>query len=500
MQKQIVTWSQQQEDIFSWFQCSEVLSTHLIVRARAGTGKTTTIIEGINRAPERNILLAAFNKRIADELKGRITNPRARASTLHAVGLACVRKQLVRVMVEDSRNRDRDKPTRADRLALASCPRNTPEPIVRLVSKLHTKGREIVPHARRYDDLIDIAVNFECEPDEQFLGTEYTTTFVVEAALKAMELASQVKPGDEIDFADMIYLPVRNRWMQGTYDLVVVDEAQDMTVAQLEIALGVLKPGGRMCIVGDDRQAIYAFRGADSGSLDRLKAQLKAEELGLTVTRRCGKSIVTMAQALVPDFESHEDNGDGEILTIQMGDLIACAAPGDYVVSRINAPLVGTALGLLRQGKRARIAGRDIGAGLVRLVRKLAKGKASSSMVLFMERIRIWEEQEVARLMAAKKEAKADEVGDQAAMLIELSEDVETVQQVIDRIEGLFTDDGLGQAGVVTCSSVHKAKGMEARRVFVLMDTIRRTNQEEKNIHYVAITRAIESLVLVRGL
>lgn len=509
MQKKIVTWSLQQEDIFKWFETSiisdsnvtthEFFSTHvqhLIVRARAGTGKTTTIVEGINRAPEQNILLAAFNKRIADELKGRITNPRARASTLHAVGLACIRKTLINVLVED-RKKDNRLPSRADQLAAKSCHPTTPELIVRLISKLHTKGREIVPHARRVEDLMDVAVNFECEPDEQFIGTEYTTEFVVDAALKAMELASKVKKGDTIDFADMIYLPVRNRWMQKTYDLVVVDEAQDMTVAQLEIAQGVCK--GRICIVGDDRQAIYAFRGADSGSLDRLKVQLKAAELGLTVTRRCGKKIVALAQTMVEDFEGHEDNGDGEILEIQMGELIACSAPGDFIVSRLNAPLVGTALGLLRQNKRARIAGRDIGAGLLRLVRKLARGKASGSIIVFMERVKQWEEAEVARLRAAGKDGKAEEVMDQAAMLIELSEDVETVAQVEGRIDALFTDDGLGQAGVVTCSSVHRAKGLEARRVFVLWRTMRDYNQEEKNIRYVAITRAIESLVLVHG-
>ena len=68
--------------------------------------------------------------------------------------------------------------------------------------------------------------------------------------------------------------------------MVVVDEAQDMTSAQLEIAVGACKRGGRVVIVGDDRQAIYGFRGADSGGLDRLKKLLKAKELGLTTTYR----------------------------------------------------------------------------------------------------------------------------------------------------------------------------------------------------------------------
>jgi superfamily I DNA/RNA helicase len=97
-----------------------------------------------------------------------------------------------------------------------------------------------------------------------------------------------------IDFTDMIFLPVANNWIRPQYDMVVVDEAQDMNTCQLAIAQGLAR--NRVVVVGDDRQAIYGFRGADSGSLDRLKDELKATELGLTTTYRCGRGIVALAQ------------------------------------------------------------------------------------------------------------------------------------------------------------------------------------------------------------
>lgn len=487
-------WSSQQRAIFDWFECG---AGHLVVRARAGTGKTTTIIEGIGHAPERSILLAAFNKRIQEELSRRLTNPNATAKTLHAIGFAAVRRYWEGLPIANGNARARALTDRA-------CGQQAPDPIKRLVTKLHTKGREILPHAARVGDLTNIAVAFECEPDETWSKDGFDLEFVERCALKAMDLAAGQKPIDTgIDFADMIYLPVRNGWLRPMFDLVVVDEAQDMTVAQLEIARGVC--GGRLCVVGDDRQAIYAFRGADAGSLDRLKEQLEAQELGLTVTYRCGRIITQTAASLVPGFEAAPASPDGEIRAIRAEKLTDEVAVGDFVLSRKNAPLASVAMSLIRAQKRVRIAGRDIGAGLMNLVRDLAKGDASQSIPQFLERLVNWEQRELTRAMKANREERADIVRDQAETLSVLCEGVSGLRELEARIDSLFTDDGLGAKGVITCSSVHKAKGLEADRVFILKDTLYAgakkgmsiINLEEQNIEYVAITRAKRTLVWV---
>ena len=55
----------------------------------------------------------------------------------------------------------------------------------------------------------------------------------------------------------------------------------------------------------------------------------------------------------------------------------------------------------------------------------------------------------------------------------------------------LFGDSADGDAlPTIICSSVHKAKGLEATRVFILADTVNTRNREESNIYYVAVTRA----------
>jgi superfamily I DNA/RNA helicase len=477
-------WSSEQNEIFRFMETGK---GNLVVRARAGTGKTTTIIAALDFAPEAAILLCAFNKRIADELTSRISNGKAVAKTLHAIGFGIVRRYWTRVFVAKGRDRE-------EQLTNAVCGARVPDAVKKLVSKLHGQGREINPHARTLGDLTDILYNFECEPDEQWSAEGYDAAYIETKALAAMELASQGAPNG-IDFADMIFLPVRNRWMSKSYDLVIVDEAQDMTVAQLELAQGVCR--GRFVVVGDDRQAIYGFRGADSESLDRLKTALNATELTLTTTYRCGKAIVAEAAKLVPDFRAGESNSAGIISALVGEKLTETVAHGDFVLSRTNAPLVSTAMSLLRNGKRARVAGRDIGTGLTVLVRKLAKGPAANSIPALLDRIRAWETKEADRYMRADREAQVELVHDKAEMLIEMATASNSVSDLTNRIEALFTDDGLGQNGVITCSSVHRAKGLEANRVFVLAYTLKQTNREEENIAYVAITRAKHELVYV---
>jgi superfamily I DNA/RNA helicase len=375
------------------------------------------------------------------------------------------------------------------------CGGNTPDAVLRLVSKLHSKGREMVPHAREHKDLIDLVYQFDLEPDESWGASGFDVEYIVEHSLAAMDLAAKTKPAGGIDFADMIYLPVRNRWLTPIYDMFVVDEMQDMNAAQLEIARGVCR--GRFVGVGDDRQAIYAFRGADSESMHRIKDELHAKELKLTTTYRCGQRIVHEANQFVPDFVAAEANPLGNICTLMPEKLVSEATIGDFILSRLNAPLVGVAMSLLRANKRARIAGRDIGSGLKSLIRRLSKGKAANSIPEFMSRLANWEEREVLRWTNANKPEKVEQVRDQAGMLAELAAEATSVRDIETKIDALFTDDGLGTKGVITCSSVHRSKGLEADRVFVLRETLRDGNREEENIQYVAITRAINTLVWV---
>jgi DNA helicase IV len=294
----------------------------------------------------------------------------------------------------------------------------------------------------------------------------------------------------------MIYLPLAWDLLTKDYQLVVVDEAQDMTKAQLEIVQRVCD--GRLCFVGDDRQAIYAFRGADTGSLDRLKTELNALELPLTTTYRCGQSIVERARLLVPDFEAGPANPVGIVEDVEDGDLLQLVKPGDFVLSRLNAPLVSLTLRLLRNGVRARMAGRDIGAGILSILKR-CKVESWTPVTDALNAIDAWERKMTTRYASFGELQLVDQTRDQADMLRALMEDADTMRQVMANCDHLFTDDP--DATHVVCSSIHKAKGLEAQKVYLLWDSLYRrgVNQEEQNLEYVATTRAISYLGIVRG-
>lgn len=483
-------WSPQQ---IAFFKDMASGSGHTVLDARAGCGKTTTILEGVNYVPEsfRQVLFVAFNKVIAEELKSRIKNPRASARTLHSLGNGIVFKKWGRVQIDEKRGQ---------KLALrASGLKNPPSGLVPAIAKLASLGKNVAPFAS-VAQLVEIASDFGLDgdlEDVQWASRHevWNTEMLASTAAQAMQLATE-RDGF-IDYDDMIFLPVRMKWMRPQFDMVLVDECQDMNATQILLARGVCRPNGRIIVVGDPHQAIYAFRGADSGSMSRLEGELGAKKLGLTTTYRCPKKIVEIAQGIVPDFQAAPEAPEGVVRHLSSTHVIDEAKPGNFILSRKNAPLAAFCLALLRMGKRAVIRGRDIGRTLIRIVEKFE----AVTIVELIERLGEWEKATIDNLVAEEADdSKIEMVQDQAATIRNLCEGLVSVGELRDRLDSLFSENNISTA--IVCSSVHKAKGLEADTVYLLADTLYprgRTGEEERNIHYVAVTRAKKELVLVAG-
>lgn len=491
-------WSKQQDDIF--YHLSEH-NGHILVRARAGTGKTTTILEGINYAPEDTILLAAFNKKIATELQYKLTNPKAEAKTLHSLGFRTLLRNWNNTALDDERGAKLAAKGMGLHNNLGDEDRKAIEPVIKMVKRLASLGKNAAPFPKP-GELVDLAYKFEIEPSEEQDEAGWTVERLARAAEQAMHLAATQRDGT-CDFDDMVFVPVRNKWVRGWYELVIIDEAQDMNESQLLLAQALCKRGGRIMVVGDDMQAIYGFRGADSNSLDRLKKQLNAKELGLTITYRCPTAVVESVKHLVPDFTAAPGAPSGKITDATVDQMIQGAQLGDFILSRKNAPLAQMCLKLLKNRKRARIEGKETGRQLINLVKKFS----ATTFERMYEKLKTWEDRECAKLLATGKESaiqRIELVHDQADCIRALSEDLIKPSDLVKRIEELFEDTPGGVTDFIRCSSVHRAKGLETDRVWLLSETLypggRTSDQEEKNIEYVANTRAKKELVKVTGL
>jgi hypothetical protein len=238
---------------------------------------------------------------------------------------------------------------------------------------------------------------------------------------------------------------------------------------------------------------IYAFRGADEHAIQNIVDRCASKRLPLSVTYRCAKSIVRLAQEFVPDLQAFEGAEEGLVDSISTSKLEGMVKPGDFVLSRINAPLIRWCMTFLKAGIPANIQGRDVGKSLEYMIKK---SKASDIMG-FLNWLQVWRDNEIIRLSALRRDFSV--VDDKYECLLALCEGASTLGDVKDNIRKLFSDGD--DSTRVILSSTHKAKGLERDRVFLLKNTYRPSKgQEERNLYYVAMTRARKSLYLVDGI
>lgn len=246
--------------------------------------------------------------------------------------------------------------------------------------------------------------------------------------------------------------------------------------------------------------SIYAFRGADSEAMPRVIKALNAKELPLPITYRCAKSIVRIAARYAPDIQHREDAPEGEVHNVTPDEMRTLWRANDLVLSRKNAPLVGHCLAALKMQIPAYVQGRAEDMGIDVLLRKFDRN--SGSLKDALKKAREWAEEEKQRCVELEDEEGAIAVEDRLNTLYALADGCTTSYEVVARLRRIMSDAKTD--GSICFSTVHKAKGSEAERVFVLTDTFIYGHrdpvaaQEEKNLFYVAVTRAKNFLYFVR--
>lgn len=468
-----------------------------LVNAVAGSGKTSTLVEA-SRFLEIDALFVAFGKGIAEELAARLAGTRMVAKTIHSLGHGCLIRTLGKLQIDAAKYRPICKDIVFDRLSdqLNTTDSHT---LVALMRDLVRFARLTLTDPKNPTALWEMVDHFGIGGDRELL--KVCMPHIDEAITIGKRQAQQAKI---IDFDDQVYLPAAWNLQPPQFSWVFVDEAQDLNAAQLDFVLKCRAPGGRMLFVGDEHQAIYGFSGADSASFWTIQARTHARILPLSICYRCPSSHVRLAQEIVAEIESAPTAPEGVVQSVDESGLAAELHEGDMVLCRLTAPLVDLCIRLIQKRVPARVLGKDIGRQLTNLVEDVAqlKGFDFAKFGEFLSRYEHLQETKMAQ--REDSEGQIEALHDRVAAVRSCHESYQAVSadDLRQQIEDLFSDE----EDVVTLATVHRAKGLERDRIFLLkpekMPLIWPKQQEwelqqEMNLRYVALTRAKRALYFV---
>jgi superfamily I DNA/RNA helicase len=504
-----------------------------VIEAVAGSGKSTTILQAQALIPRAaSVAFLAFNKDIATVLNDRLramgcTN--AEAMTLNAMGNRswCKFKGVGRNNVDGNKlnvlaRGYRDELQAQARQTVDSKIEEEANYVKQFLYMITNLVRKAKVNGMAPQDVPGV-IGLIADTDEEWekLIEHYGLEFAEghrsdHRAIKAARviLRRSVADHDTIDFDDQFYLPLIYNAPFTKYDWVFIDEAQDVSDIQREILTRVMKPASRLVAVGDPFQSIYGFRGANPESLNLITQRFNATCLPLSISYRCSKEVVKFAKDIVPHIEPSDTAVQGSVTDLgEKFDLRAFKAD-DMILCRNTAPLVSLAYELISQRIPCLVKGRDIGQGLIKLVDKLK----AVSMDALRKKLDIWEQEEVQRLLKKDEDANTDIITDKADSLRvfvdsskaksaeELKNEIRTMFRMYTGADEWKNDrDDKTPEDILTLSTIHKAKGLEAPRVFILNWFLMPSKYakkewekiQEANLQYVAVTRAKRDLVFI---
>lgn len=478
-----------------WAELASDSTAHVVVEARAGSGKSSSCREAMWRMLERSpglagsIRYAVFNSQNAREFRDNCPSG-VDVGTVHSFGNAALAKTFASKVERNKTYLILDE-TREGK----TMPRYLRRSISLLVG--HAKNQALVP------DMIDLDRRLRQLMLHFDVNVYGRAGWLIDWAKTVLSRSAEWT--ELIDFDDMIWLPGLHRLDFPHIDVLFLDEVQDWNPAQHAL-IELLCPAGRIVAVGDRYQAIYAWRGADPDSIPRLEEQLRRSgptlSLPLTITWRCPKSHVELARTFVADIEAAPAARDGIVDHQSQEQSLGEAAPGDMVLCATNAPLVRAALRLIASRRRAVVRGRAIGDQLAAVVRGCPDARTIADL---SRHVQAWSARELLRLSDQDgAEDLIESVQDRAAGLAAVLSVCDSPAQVEPTIASLFDDAaGLaGSPGAVVFSTIHRAKGLEADTVR-LLDAPQRAPradwevQQARNLRYVALTRSKQRLVFV---
>lgn len=482
------------------FDCVVHGSGNVVIKARAGSGKTATIIACMKLVQsKKKCIFLAFNKSVKEEIEGKLTGyPNCTVKTVHGLGFSMLCSYLDEQPIVDefkyntylrrNINELSNAPIKDKKKIDEYC-----DSIIQLLEfsrmNLAQSKREIEKIAKEYSISID--------NDE------------IEVVIKLLKWGK--KNLKTVDFTDLVWLPYELDIppKQNKYDWIFNDEAQDYSIAYVKLFNRCFKRGTRFVSCGDEFQSINQFAGASEQAFNTMINMPNTQVFDLPLSYRCDKSIIKEANTFVPDIIARDDAGLG---LVKHDTKLAELRDGDLGLARTNGIIFKAYTRLIKMGKACYIKGTDDDKNkLLGIVHKFgvndSLGKDFKCDGLFprlyddmiMERNRLVKNglDMIDAINSQQVQTKYDTI----SSLSTISEGCDTVTSLIDKINKIYSRSDTG----ICLSTIHKAKGLEANNVHIfcrstMPQKYAKTQseiQQERNLIYVSITRAKHKLCYV---
>lgn len=469
-------------------------SGNAVINAKAGSGKTTTLVEAMKLLPvKEKTLFVAFNKAIANELETRVKDLKnVSVKTYHSLGYAIFR--------ENYGNRSDIQEYKYT----AYINRN----IMNLSPNCESLGRKNFKlYKQNLKQLVDFArYNLAQSPEEI---AELCVKYGIEIVFDECEVVPKILDWgksniESIDYTDMVWICVENQLetRKIKFDYIFIDEAQDSSIMQQALIKKCFKRGTRFVAIGDEFQCINSFAGADSEAFNKFKKEPNTKLLSLPISYRCPVKVIEyVREATGVNMEIAPNAIEGDIKY----DVSPYApASGDMVLCRNTAHLVKLYMKYVKINKKAYLKGRSIAESFKSYIENTDKERLSVDMIEDGVFPRLYERLFDTIVMMMERDGLdfEDAINTRVIMdmidtikaLESLAEGIVWTKDLLKKIDVIFTDD---EEDGVCLSTIHKAKGLEADNVFILCDSLMPSKfatkkweiESEQNLIYVALTR-----------
>jgi superfamily I DNA/RNA helicase len=301
---------------------ASIIRGPVLILAGAGSGKTKTITHRIaymisgKKIPASKILAVSFTNKAANELKQRVQDMVGKEKSKGLTICTFHRLALRMLRTNDPDGRPWSEYV-GFRKNFTICDASDQ------LSMLKSAMRNVQISDRKFDapmilSHISRAKNSFLCPNgyEQKLKKEYASEYELMTHSVYPSYMNSLKASNAMDFDDLLYFTTKlledsakaRQFFQDQFHYLMVDEYQDTNEAQFRLIKQIAGDKSNLCVVGDDDQSIYSWRGADSSHILSFSKQFpNAQIVSLTQNYRSTNGILKAANSVIKNnLNRHE--------------------------------------------------------------------------------------------------------------------------------------------------------------------------------------------------